>query len=200
MQLSSPAGVLSASAASSCPSRWSLCALLAQVSVNACLLIEAVKSWLHKVSVYIQFVLAAVSLKAVQRTTSSFWSVMAHVTLSRHLWLQLLMPKMETPSHSLLPSHCESKQYIKCSAASLKRCLSLKWHIVFGRRLLNITLVTFGFNVCLHRQDIRSSFEIDVEVYSLVGTSHMWPKTLVWKEIAPLTSCYFPWDFAYIFN
>lgn len=35
------------------------------------------------------------------------------------------------------------------------------------------------FNLCFHRQDIRSSFEIDVEVYSLVGTSHIWPKTLV---------------------
>lgn len=29
------------------------------------------------------------------------------------------------------------------------------------------------FNLCFHRQDIRSSFEIDVEVYSLVGTSHI---------------------------
>lgn len=47
-----------------------------------------------------------------------------------------------------------------------------------------ITVVIYpGFNVYFHRQDIRSSFEIDVEVYSLVGTSHIRPKTLVFINL-----------------
>jgi len=52
---------------------------------------------------------------------------------------------------------------------------------------LNVKYIP-GFNVCFHRQDIRSSFEIDVEVYSLVGTAHIRPKTLVFihsKGISP---------------
>ncbi len=111
MYLCSPAEVQSASAASSCHSKWSLCAPLAQVSVNSYLLMAEDESSLHKVNILMQF-MAPVSIKAVQRTTSSFWSVMAHVILWQRLWLQLLMPKMETPSPSRLLLHCESTCYI----------------------------------------------------------------------------------------
>lgn len=98
-------------------------------------------------------VMSCVSVQFVLLTTFSSWSDTERVTSWPLRWVLLLTLRTETPSPFLRPSRCQSLHLLlKCGSS---------WPCDLSCHALCV----------LSRQDIRSNFEIDVEVYSLVSRS-----------------------------